>query len=161
MQKILTLAAVLALSATSASANDPKATVAALDARLAKIGEPKLEGTEKSGELTVPGLYFGARKVNNNHDVVDEIKKSTGANATIFVKHGEEYIRVSTNVLTLDGKRGVGTALAKAKAYESVNKGDPFCGPVDIIGTAYDACYNPIKDKGGKVIGISLTAFKK
>lgn len=162
MKKVITtLAALLVLAATSAYANDPKATMAALDARLAKIGEAKLEGTEKVGELTVPGLFFGARKINNNFDVVDEIKKSSGATATVFVKHGDDFVRVSTNVLTPEGKRGVGTTLAKAKAYESMNKGDQFCGPVDVLGTAFDACYNAIKDKGGKVIGASYIGFKK
>lgn len=162
MKKIITtLATLLVLSATSAYANDPKATMAALDARLAKIGEPKLEGTEKAGELTAPGLYFGARKINNNYDVVDEIKKSSGATATVFVKHGDDFVRVSTNVLTPEGKRGVGTTLAKAKAYEAVNKGELFCGTVDVLGTAFDACYNAIKDKGGKVIGASYIGFKK
>lgn len=162
MKKVITtLAALLVLAATSAYANDPKATMAALDARLAKIGEAKLEGTEKVGELTVPGLFFGARKINNNFDVVDEIKKSSGATATVFVKHGDDFVRVSTNVLTPEGKRGVGTTLAKAKAYESMNKGEQFCGPVDVLGTAFDACYNAIKDKGGKVIGASYIGFKK
>ncbi len=144
-----------------AYADDPKATIAALDTRLAKLGEAKLEGTEKAGELTVPAIYFGTRKINNNYDVVDEIKKTTGATATVFVKHGDEYIRVSTNVLTAEGKRGVGTPLARAKAYESVNKGEQYCGGVDVLGTPYDACYNPIKDKGGKVIGVTYIGFKK
>ena len=62
---------------------------------------------------TVPAIYFGARKINNNYDVVDEIKKTSGATATVFVKDGEEFIRVSTNVLTPEGKRGVGTQLAR------------------------------------------------
>ena len=93
--------------------------------------------------------------------MVDEIKKAHGATATVFVKHGDDYIRVSTNVLTPEGKRGVGTALARAKAYEAMNKGEQFCGPVDVLGTAFDACYNPIKDKGGKVIGVSYIGHKK
>jgi len=163
MKKTLTtLAAILTLTAGAAfAADDPKATIAALDARLAKIGEPKLEGTEKAGELSVPAIYFGSRKINNNYDVVDEIKKASGATATVFVKNGDDFIRVSTNVLTPEGKRGVGTALAKAKAYEAMNKGEQFCGPVDVLGTAFDACYNPIKDKGGKVIGVTYIGYKK
>jgi len=162
MKKSLTiLAAALALTAGSAFADDPKTTIAALDARLAKIGEPKLDGTEKAGELTVPAIYFGTRKINNNYDVVDEIKKASGATATVFVKQGDDYIRVSTNVLTPEGKRGVGTALAKAKAYEAMNKGEQFCGPVDVLGTPFDACYNPIKDHSGKVIGVTYIGYKK
>jgi hypothetical protein len=155
-------ATALALCAPSAhAANDPKAALAALDARLAKIGAPKLEGSDKAGDKSVPGLYFGARKINNNYDVVDEIKKSTGASATVFVKEGEEFIRVSTNVLTPEGKRGVGTPLARAKAFEAIAKGEPYCGSVDVLGTPFDACYNPVKDAGGKVIGVTYVGFKK
>lgn len=159
---LITAAAALALATTAAHANnDPKAAIVALEARLSKIGAAKLEGTDKAGEKSVSGLYFGARKINNNYDVVDDIKKSTGATATVFVKEGDDFIRVSTNVLTPEGKRGVGTALAKAKAYEAVSRGEQFCGQVDVLGTPFDACYNPVKDAGGKVIGVTYVGFKK
>ncbi len=153
--------ALCCLTSVSVLAATPQETIAALDARLAKIGAPHLEGTDKAGEQTVPGIFFGTRKINNNYDVVDEIKKNTGATATVFVKQGDEFIRVSTNVLTPEGKRGVGTPLARAKAYEAVSKGNSFCGPVDVLGTPFDACYNPIKDADGKVIGVSYIGYKK
>lgn len=157
----LSVAATLFLSAGAAQANDPQAAIAALDARLTKIGAPKLEGTDKAGERTVPAIHFGARKINNNYDVVDEIKKTTGATATVFVKDGNEFTRVSTNVLTPEGKRGVGTQLARNKAYEAISRGDKHCGPLEVLGTAYDTCYHPIKDAAGKVIGITYIGFKK
>jgi hypothetical protein len=154
-------AAALVLAVSAAHANDPKATIAELDARLAKIGAPKIDGTEKAGDKSVAAIYFGPRKINNNYDVVDEIKKNTGASATVFVVDGEDFVRVSTNVLTPEGKRGIGTPLARAKAYEAVKKGEQFCGQVDVLGTAFDACYNPIKDGGGKIIGATYVGFKK
>lgn len=162
MFKTFTSAAALLLAAgTTFAANDPKEAIAALDARLAKIGAAKLEGTDRAGDKTVPALFFGARKINMNYDVVDEIKKTTGATATVFVKEGDEFIRVSTNVLTPEGKRGVGTPLARAKAYEAVSKGEKYCGQVDVLGTPFDACYHPIKDGGGKVIGVTYVGYKK
>ena len=109
----------------------------------------------------MPAIYFGSRKINNNYDVVDEIRKSTGASATVFVKDGDEFIRVSTNVLTPEGKRGVGTQLARNKAYDAVIKGAQYCGAVDVLGTPFDACYNPIKDKAGKIIGVTYIGYKK
>lgn len=156
-----TAAFTLAFLAGTAQANDPKATIAELDARLSKIGAPKLEGTEKAGDKEVPGIFFGTRKINGNYDVVDEIKKKSGATATVFVKSGDEFIRVSTNVLTPEGKRGVGTALARAKAYEAVSKGQSYCGDVDVLGTPFNACYNPIKAAGGEVIGVTYIGYKK
>lgn len=154
-------AAALLGASLAAHANDPKTAIAALDARLAKIGVAKVEGTDKAGDKTVGALFFGPRKINNNYDVVDEIKKTTGASATIFVKEGDEFIRVSTNVLTPEGKRGVGTALARAKAYEAVSKGEKFCGEVDVLGTKLDSCYHPVKDAGGKVVGLTYVGYKK
>lgn len=158
----LTLTATLLTSMfATAHAYDSKATIADLDARLAKIGAPKLEGEDKAGDKTVPGLYFGERKINNNYDVVDSIRKAHTATATVFVKAGDEFVRVSTNVLTPEGKRGVGTQLARNPAYAALSKGEQFCGPIDVLGTAFDACYNPIKDASGKIIGASYIGHKK
>jgi hypothetical protein len=145
----------------TAYAEDPAATIAALDARLAKIGAPRIEGKDKARDKDVSAIFYGPRKINNNYDVVDEIKKTTGATATIFVKDGNEFVRVSTNVLTPEGKRGVGTTLAHNQAYANLGKGEQFCGQVDVLGTAFDACYDPIKDAAGKVIGATYVGFKK
>jgi len=162
MNKFSALAAcALVLAAGSAFAQDTKAAIGALNERLAKIGAPKLEGTDKIGEKTVPAIYYGSRKINGNYDVVDEIKKSLGATATVFVKDGDEFVRVSTNVLTPEGKRGVGTPLARNKAYEAITKGGDYCGPIEVLGQQYDTCYYPIKETGGKVIGITYIGFKK
>jgi Cache 3/Cache 2 fusion domain len=154
-------AAALTTCATLAFASDPQATIKQLDDRLYKIGAPKLDGTVEVRDKVVPAIFFGARRINNNYDVVDEIKKTTGATATVFVRDGEEFVRVSTNVLTPEGKRGVGTQLARNKAYEAVNVGKSYCGDIDVLGTAYSACYNPIKDSGGKVIGVTYIGHKK
>jgi hypothetical protein len=161
MYRKLLLGAALTALTISAHANDPKKAIEALDTRLAKIGAPKVEGFEKTGDKTVPALFFGARKINNNYDVVDEIRRSTGAAATVFVRDGEEFVRVSTNVLTPDGKRGVGTQLARNKAYEALAKGGSWCGEIDVLGTTLNSCYNPIKDGAGKIVGVTYVGFKK
>ena len=160
----LALVATLIVAATasvSAWANDPQATIKSLEERLAKIGAPKIDGTDKAGDKQVPAIFFGARKINNNYDVVDEIKKNSGATATIFVKDGDEFVRVSTNVLTPEGKRGVGTQLARNKVYDSVSKGQNYCGDVDVLGTAFAACYHLIKDASGATIGLTYVGHKK
>jgi len=157
----LAFAAALLAGAAAAHANDPKATIADLDARLARIGPAHIDGTDSVAGKTVPAIYFGDRKINNNFDIVDGIRKSHQATATVFVKDGDEFVRVSTNVLTPEGKRGVGTQLARNAAYEAVSKGQQYCGPIDVLGTPYDSCYNPIKDAAGKIIGVSYIGHKK
>ncbi len=162
LPKLIVGAAMLSVLASfAASPKPPKETIASMDAMLAKIGDAKIEGTSKTGDKDLPAIFFGPRRINGNFDVVDEVKKTFGATATVFVKNGDEFTRVSTNVLTPEGKRGVGTNLARAKAYEAVSKGAQFCGEVDVLGTAFDACYNPIKDKAGAVLGVTYIGYKK
>lgn len=167
MNKIIVLVASLlflniaSAATTTASTNDPRKTVDELKAKFTKMGEPRIQGVEKSGNVMAPVIYFGNQKINNNFTVVDEIKKISGAYATVFVKDDIEFIRVSTNVLTPKGIRGVGTKLAHNKAYDAVINGEVYCGDIDILGKSYYTCYDPIIDKGGKVIGIYLIGFKK
>ncbi len=161
MKKLFTLLAASLLLASAAQASSPQDSIRQLDERLAKIGAPKVEGTAAVADKTVGALFYGPRRINNNFDVVDEIRKTTGASATVFVKDGEEFVRVSTNVLTPEGKRGIGTTLARNKAYEALVKGQSYCGVIDVLGTQFDACYNPIKDGGGKVIGSTYVGHKK
>jgi hypothetical protein len=75
--KFSTIASATALmlgALTAAHAYDPKATIADLDARLTKIGAAKISGTDTAADKTVPALFFGERKINNNYDVVDAIR---------------------------------------------------------------------------------------
>lgn len=152
-----------------------KVAMEILKSKLTKIGPAKIEGTivvEKHEEgkekekLTVPALYFGKTMINNYLDVVDEVKKAIkqktgdGGTATVFVKHGEEYIRITTNVLQKNGARGVGTNLAHNAAYDAIKSEKAFYGKVDILGSSYETGYEPIKDSTGKIIGIYYVGFK-
>ena len=149
------------LIASVAQAGDTKAALQSLKSILNKSGAPKIDGTDKAGDKQVPRLMFGAKKLNNNTDAVDEVKKRHGGTATIFAKDGDDFVRVTTNVLKEDGTRAIGTTLAHNKAYESVSKGTTFCGDVEILGLPYDTCYEPFKDSAGNIIGLFYVGFKK
>jgi hypothetical protein len=81
---------------------DPRVTksMETLKTMTAKLGAPKLEGKEAVGGKDAPALYFGTTKINNTFDIVDAVGKEDGEGmtATLFVKGGDEYIRVSTSV---------------------------------------------------------------
>jgi len=147
-------------SFSTAYSADPKKSLDSLKAKLNKIGVPRISGTDKMAGKTVPAIFFGKIKVNNNFDVVDDVKKMHGGTATVFDRDGEEFIRVSTNVLKDDGTRAIGTPLAKNKAYDAIIKGESFCGEIEVVGAPYDTCYEPIKD-AGKTIGIYYVGYKK
>jgi hypothetical protein len=133
-----------------------------LKAEAAKLGAPKIDGTDTVADKTVPAIYFGSTKMNNNFDLVDGVVKQLGGTATIFVKSGAEYVRVATNVKKPDGSRGVGTILdPNGKAIVSINKNEAFFGDVDILGKPYITGYDPIHDASGAVIGIYYVGYLK
>src|SRR5262245_24640780 len=80
-------------------------SMATLKDLTAKLGAPKIEGTEAVGGKDAPALYFGSTKMNNNFAVVDEVAKEDGRGmtATLFVKAGDEYCRVAADVPKPDG----------------------------------------------------------
>jgi hypothetical protein len=144
---------------------DPRVTksMETLKAMTAKLGAPKLEGKEAVGSKDAPALYFGTTKINNNFDIVDAVGKQDGKGmtATLFVKGGDEYIRVSTSVPKPDGSgRAIGTVLT-GPALESIKVGKAYYGEVPILGTPYITGYEPIKDSSGAEIGVYYVGYKK
>lgn len=134
-----------------------------LKAMTAKLGATKIEGTDAVGGKDAPSLYFGSTKINNNFDIVDAVGKEDGKGmtATLFVKGGDEYIRVSTSVPKPDGSgRAIGTVLA-GPALESIKAGKAHYGEVPILGSPYMTGYEPIKDGSGAVIGVYYVGYKK
>ena len=91
-------------------------SMAALKDQTTKLGAPKIDGIEEVGGRDAPALYFGSTKMNNNFSVVDAVAEEGGRGtaATLFVKSGDDYIRIATNVSTRIGRRGLGTILTGA-----------------------------------------------
>ena len=73
---IICLIVTLMLMPPFASAKDDpaqkvKSSMALLQSEAAKLGSPKVEGTDRVADLDTPALYFGSAKMNNNFDLVD------------------------------------------------------------------------------------------
>jgi len=138
-------------------------SMATLKDQTAKLGAPKIEGSEPVGGKDAPALYFGSTKMNNNFTVVDEVAKEDGRGiaATLFVKGGDEYIRVATNVPKPDGSgRAIGTVLA-GPALESIQMGKAYYGKAPILGVPYVTGYEPIKDASGAIIGVYFVGYSQ
>jgi Cache 3/Cache 2 fusion domain len=127
-----------------------------------KLGPPKIEGMDTVAGKQVPGIYFGSTKMDNNFSVVDDVVKQAGGTATIFVKDGDQFVRVATNVKKDDGSRATGTILdPKGKVIASIRKNEAFYGEVDILGKPYITGYEPIRDQSKGVIGIYYVGYLK
>jgi hypothetical protein len=97
----------------AATAEDVQRGMQLLKSKAAALGAPSVKGESQVAGKTVPVLYFGEAQINNNFTLVDEIKPQMGmgGTATFFVKSGDEFVRVSTNVKKADGSRAIGTIL--------------------------------------------------
>ena len=127
--------------------------------KASKLGVAKIEGVEKLDGVDIPVLHFGKNKINGLTSLVDDVKKEVGASATVFVRVGDNFIRITTNILK-DGKRAIGTPLdPKGKAYAKIVKGKAFYGKVDILGKMYNTGYEPIFDEKKNVIGIYYVGY--
>jgi hypothetical protein len=134
--------------------SDVKASMHALKHETEKLGAAKVQGND---------LYFGSTKASA--DLVDAVAKKHGGEATIFVKSGDQFVRVATTVKKEDGTSAVGTALEASSpgspAIAKLNKGEAYYGDATVFGKTYDAGYEPIKDASGAVIGAYFVGHSK
>jgi hypothetical protein len=137
-------------------------SMAALKDQTTKLGAPKIDGIDEVGGRDAPALYFGSTKMNNNFSVVDAVAEEGGQGAaTLFVKSGDDYIRVATNVSTRIGSgRGLGTTLTGAP-LASIKAGNAYYGKTPVLGTPYISGYEPIKDASGATIGVYFVGYTK
>jgi len=103
-----------------------------------------------------------------NYQLIDELSSDLGIAATIFIKDGEDYRRITTSIIDKAGKRAVDTMLGTGSAaYPSINSGKSYSGEAVILGNKYLTEYRPILAVGSKdVIGIlfignEMTAIDK
>ena len=109
------------------------------------------------GERQTPTLRFGADVVNQQETAVDRFAEATGGVATVFVRDGEDFVRISTSVRNAEGARALGTVLDHASpAYAKMLAGERFTGPVRLFGVDYMTHYMPIKNPAGEVAGIAF-----
>lgn len=113
-------------------------------------------------DLTIPGdwnvnngiLYKGDVKINENYNIVDKISELTGGNSvTVFLND----TRVSTNVISANGERAIGSTASTEIKEAVLNQRERFIGRADVVGVWNQTAYDPIVNKDGDVIGIWYT----
>ena len=107
-----------------------------------------------------PGLHLGSEVLNNNFKEVDEFKQMTAGVATVFVRSGEDFVRVSTSLTKQDGNRAIGTLLDHANpAYARLMAGQNYVGRALLFDRSYMTQYTPVRDSSGKVIAVLFVGF--
>lgn len=122
---------------------------------LSNSGELKIDNSNKVqiGNFILPCLYTGNTNLSLDTTIVDDIKSSTDAIASIFLLQDKKLIRISTNVVK-NGKRITGTYITSSSpVYKNVIDNKPYYGKYVIEGDWYIGGYIPLLDKNCRVIG--------
>ena len=102
------------------------------------------------------------KSIEGRNEMVDAISKDLGDVATLFVRDGDNFRRISSNVMSIENERAVGTLLdTQSPAYAAVINGETYIGEVNILGADYYSAYEPIKNPEGYPIGILYVGVPK
>ena len=98
--------------------------------------------------------------LNGDNSEADSFHLANGGVATIFMRKGDDFERISTSLKKENGERAVGTTLARNHAaYPLMLQGKPYTGRAVLFGNAYMTHYEPVKDAAGQVVGILFIGF--
>jgi len=124
-------------------------------------GAPALRGRTMLNGRSVPDLQFGTTSQVGRYEVPDYVTSRLGGTATLFVRDGDAFVRVSTNVTKDDGSRAVGTILnPDGRAYADIIRGEAYYGMVDILGREYLTGYEPMYDARDNVVGVWYVGYE-
>lgn len=109
---------------------------------------------------STPGLFLRDAALNNDFTEVDDFRSMTAGVATIFVRSGDDFIRISTSLSKQDGTRAIGTVLdRKGAAYERLIAGQSYVGKAVLFDRYYMTQYSPVRDSSGKIIAALFVGF--
>lgn len=110
-------------------------------------------GTLTQGDGTL--LDSDGNSIEGRIGVVDTVLEDLGDKSTIFVKVKDDFKRISTNIMSDENERAIGTFLGTDhNAYQTVINGELYIGEAEILGKSYYTAYEPIKDRNNNVIGL-------
>ena len=132
-----------------------------LKQRSQQLGAVNVDGMVQLQAQSLPNLKMGETEITGHFSLVDGVSDLFGGTATIFVRSGDSFVRIATNVKHDNGTRAVGTLLnPKGKVIRALLAGKEYSGVVDILGQPYITRYDPLIDANGQVIGAYYIGYK-
>jgi methyl-accepting chemotaxis protein len=104
-------------------------------------------------------LTSGGMAINGDFTQVDAFAQRSGGNATVFMRRGDDFVRISTSVKNEKGERAIGTQLDhNSPAFANMLDGRAYVGRTMLFGKPFMTRYEPILDNGA-VIGVLYIGF--
>lgn len=113
---------------------------------------------DEQGDLL--GVLYGGILINRTFEIVDRVKELVFKDetyngreigtATIF----QHDLRISTNVITQEGERALGTRVSKEVNTAVLERGEAWIDRAFVVNDWYITAYEPIKNADDHIIGI-------
>ncbi|MCB2018751.1 MAG: Cache 3/Cache 2 fusion domain-containing protein, partial [Hydrogenophaga sp.] len=98
--------------------------------------------------------------LNGDFSAVDSFAQANGGVATVFMRKGDDFERITTSLKKENGDRAMGTLLARTHpAYQLMLDGKTYTGRAVLFGKAYMTHYEAVKNAAGQVVGILFIGF--
>ena len=105
--------------------------------------------------VSTPVLRVDGHDMNGNFSVPDQLFNQLHFVSTLFVKKGDDFVRITTSLKKENGERAIGTVLDhKSAAFRQIMDGKTYTGMAELFHKQYMTQYEPIVDSSGKTIGI-------
>lgn len=105
--------------------------------------------TKEIVKVKVPAWYLNGEKIQNSVKIVDYIVRDELSTATIFQRIPDGFLRISTNVLNLNGERATGTFIPNSSpVIQNILEGKCFSGRAYVVSGWYLTSYAPLYVNG-------------
>ncbi|MBM3151074.1 MAG: HAMP domain-containing protein [Chloroflexi bacterium] len=106
----------------------------------------------------VEGLALVFHLFNNDFTLVDQVKDAAQID-TVTIFMGD--LRVSTNVMTSEGLRAVGTRVSQEVGEVVLFEGREYVGAAFVVDQDYITRYEPLLDHAGQVVGMLYVGLRQ
>lgn len=105
--------------------------------------------------MKFPLLYTSKGRITGNDQFIKEIATDAKIDLSIFQLLDNKFVRTSTSLVDKDGKSLAGSVLdSNHPAFNNLIAGNEWVGTAEVSGNDMFLCYEPIKDKSGKLLGV-------
>ncbi|MDX1320898.1 MAG: methyl-accepting chemotaxis protein, partial [Oceanospirillum sp.] len=117
-------------------------------------------------EQEVQVTYYSTRALTDENGIIngdftkpDQFTRMTGGTATVFARHGDDFLRISTSLKKQNGERAFGTLLGTGHpGYKALMAGKTYHGVAHLFGRDYMTIYRPVQE-AGKTIAVLYIGF--
>jgi len=107
------------------------------------------QSTGKKEEVVITDMQLNGDGLLHNYQFVDEVGSLLQGTSTIFQRIPQGFLRISTNVKSKDGQRGVNTFIPnESPVAQAVLKGETYTGRAFVVDDWYITAYEPIYING-------------